>query len=492
MSSNINLIRDLVSSEVVEKQPLIVTPHTPVAEAMTQMSEQQVSFVLVMEQQNLVGIFTERDVVRMTAINMSLERVAIQEVMTEEPVTISVQDEQGIFSILYLLRKHRIRHLPVVDQSGQVLGVITPNLIREVLKPVDLLKFKLVANVMTLQVMQNAPTATVREITQQMATHHKSCVVITETRNSGEIIPIGIITERDIVKLRLRGLDLSSIQGQQVMSSPLLPIRVNDSLLLANELMKRQGIRRLVVVDEEGRLAGIITQSTILAAIDPLEMYATIEIVRQEAEERTTQLSQVNEQLQQEIEQLQEASQAHTTSLAEQLQEAREAARTANMAKKTFLRNISHELRTPLHAILGFSQLLERSSSLSQTAHEYVDNIRDAGEHLLKLVNSLLELSQNEAEGGGETDSNFNLDSLTSRESSPTEAVVLTREDLAGLPPEWLASLHQSTFEGDLEQILALIEQVRDRHEYLANALASLARNLQYIELLALTQARDT
>jgi hypothetical protein len=48
-----------------------------------------------------------------------------------------------------------------------------------------------------------------------------------------------------------------------------------------------------------------------------------------------------------------------------------------------------------------------------------------------------------------------------------------------------LASLHQATFEGDLEQMLVLIEQIRE--EQLAKALASLANNLQYKELLALT-----
>jgi hypothetical protein len=55
---------------------------------------------------------------------------------------------------------------------------------------------------------------------------------------------------------------------------------------------------------------------------------------------------------------------------------------------------------------------------------------------------------------------------------------------------EWLASLHQATFEGDLEQMLVLIEQIPD--EQLANALMSLANNLQYKEILNLTQPRDT
>ena len=70
------------------------------------------------------------------------------------------------------------------------------------------------------------------------------------------------------------------------------------------------------------------------------------------------------------------------------------------------------------------------------------------------------------------------------------ETSTLNPNTLAALPAEWLASLHQATFEGDLEQMLVLIEQIPD--EQLANALMSLANNLQYKEILNLTQPRDT
>jgi len=75
-------------------------------------------------------------------------------------------------------------------------------------------------------------------------------------------------------------------------------------------------------------------------------------------------------------------------------------------------------------------------------------------------------------------------------DTTQTEVNALNPDALAAFPTEWLASLHQATFEGDLEQMLVLIEQIRE--EQLAKALASLANNLQYKELLALTQPRDT
>jgi PAS domain S-box-containing protein len=79
------------------------------------------------------------------------------------------------------------------------------------------------------------------------------------------------------------------------------------------------------------------------------------------------------------------------------LQEARRAAEAANQAKSAFLANMSHELRTPLNAILGFTQLMDRDPNLTAEQQENLGIINRSGEHLLALINEVLEMSKIEA-----------------------------------------------------------------------------------------------
>ena len=81
----------------------------------------------------------------------------------------------------------------------------------------------------------------------------------------------------------------------------------------------------------------------------------------------------------------------------EMLLEARQAAIAANQAKSEFLANMSHEIRTPLNGILGYCELLRRGTSDPGQAAEHVEVIHASGEHLLALINDVLDLSKIEA-----------------------------------------------------------------------------------------------
>jgi signal transduction histidine kinase len=80
-----------------------------------------------------------------------------------------------------------------------------------------------------------------------------------------------------------------------------------------------------------------------------------------------------------------------------ELSAAKDKAEVANRAKSNFLATMSHELRSPLNGILGFAQLLQLDQTLAGRQLLYVQTIRDSGEHLLTLVNDLLDLAKIEA-----------------------------------------------------------------------------------------------
>ena len=136
------------------------------------------------------------------------------------------------------------------------------------------------------------------------------------------------------------------------------------------------------------------------------------------------------------------------------LQKAVAAADAANRAKSEFLASMSHELRTPLNAILGFSQVMVRDAALNSEHQQHLEIINRAGEHLLSLINDILEMSKIEAGRTKLNESSFNLYRLLKNLENmfslkaESKGLQLTFELASGLP-EFV-----KTDEGKLRQVL--------------------------------------
>jgi len=112
-----------------------------------------------------------------------------------------------------------------------------------------------------------------------------------------------------------------------------------------------------------------------------------------------------------------------------QLAAAKAAAEQANQAKSVFISQMSHELRTPLNGILGYAQLLRRSPELTEQQRDGLTIIERSGEHLLTLVNDLLDLAKIEAGKLELRDESIDLESLLQHVTD----LIRVRADKAGL-----------------------------------------------------------
>ena len=283
--------------EITERQLLKVTPDTLVTEVIFRMSQQYSSCVVIETEGKLEGIFTERDIVRLTASQTEISGIAIAEVMTKQPVTVSVQEELSIVELVRMLSRYSVRHLPLVNHADNTIGIITYRSLRNALKNSYLLKQKQVREVVNKQTIQAFGDRNITEIARLLATNQASCVVIVQPETDRKTIPIGIITERDVVQFRALGLNLEQTTACQAMSTPLLPIVNDASLWEAHQLMQQHRIRRLVVTNIDGSLAGTISQIEILQAVDIHHVYGCLGALESLVAEKNQQLEQTKREL---------------------------------------------------------------------------------------------------------------------------------------------------------------------------------------------------
>jgi two-component system sensor histidine kinase/response regulator len=158
----------------------------------------------------------------------------------------------------------------------------------------------------------------------------------------------------------------------------------------AHDYLLKDRLTRLVPAVEraigDGRLRAELRHRRVQAEEEAQRVRDELE---RRVAQRTDDLHVANERLSGELTERTRAEEALTL--------AKHAAVSANLAKSVFLANMSHEIRTPMNAILGYAQLLQRDAGLSPEQRQSLEIIQRAGDHLLDLINDVLEMSKIEA-----------------------------------------------------------------------------------------------
>lgn len=280
-------VKQIMSSDVVS-----VGIGEPMPVALSLMAKNRISFIVVLsDEKRPVGVLTEYDIVRIMAEG-TWSDCSVRDVMSDPVITIGMDDD--IFSALHRLVMNNIRHLVVVDKSGYTAGILTLTDFLQRLGFEYFVDLKDASAIMTENVVTMGRDDRVKDALSLMARRRLGCSIIMEDRK-----PIGIFTERDVISICDKGTDPMDLTMSDVMSPLITVVRKETHILEVMQLMIKNRIRHLPVVDEDGRLLGIINQLDVTKGI---ELKYT-NILRKFIEEQERKLREVNEQLEKKVKQ---------------------------------------------------------------------------------------------------------------------------------------------------------------------------------------------
>ncbi|HEY9897276.1 MAG TPA: histidine kinase dimerization/phosphoacceptor domain -containing protein [Candidatus Sericytochromatia bacterium] len=239
------------------------------------MSEARASGLLIVEGTQVLGVFAEQDALQAIVSGRDLTALKIADVVRQPAIVLTQAADQTVFTALSQLRQHQIHHLPVVNEQGQWLGIITPASVRNVLQLDELLKSKSLADLVSPPVVQAPAKTSILELAQLMTNHQVDYIVLTDDMQN-DAHPVGLILERHMLQLWALGLNLSQLQAQAVMSAPFLHFASSESVLVAYWKMQQTKVQRFGVYGNQGELLGAVSPTSFLETLDLDEMHSAV------------------------------------------------------------------------------------------------------------------------------------------------------------------------------------------------------------------------
>jgi len=247
--------------DIMTHDVITIPPDASLSEAYALLRGKKISMLVVEQAGRAVGLLTERDAVRFIHDDLDIRHSSVASVMTS-PVT-TVPKGLSLFEAYSILTENHFRHLVVADAGGLLAGVVT---LTDMLDGMGLEYFvdlKQVASIMTKTLTRVRPDDSFRLVIDLMHRHHISCVIVAEQWK-----PVGIITERDIVKYYDQDMQLNQVNVGTVMSSPVRTMLDTSYIPEANKVMRDEQLRHMVIVDQRGRLTGLISQTDLTSCME--------------------------------------------------------------------------------------------------------------------------------------------------------------------------------------------------------------------------------
>ncbi|MCX5633028.1 MAG: CBS domain-containing protein, partial [Phycisphaerae bacterium] len=222
------------------------------------MSRNNISCVVVVRNETVEGILTETDLLRNVAgQNKDFDKIRNSEIMSS-PV-ISIAPELSVLEASKIMKEKNIRRLPIVDKN-RLVGIITQTDLVRVLTFYGM--WKNIEEIMSRDVAVIQRGEAVADAAKIMNARNCSCIVVL---SGGDVV--GILTEKDILeKIVAAKKDPARTKVEEIMSSPVISVPPDYSAFNSSRMMEQKHIRRLVVMENE-RLCGIVTQTDIFRAI---------------------------------------------------------------------------------------------------------------------------------------------------------------------------------------------------------------------------------
>ncbi len=264
--------------DIMTRKVISTDQNSTMSEVIKLMSEKKIGSVVILDEENPIGIITVRHVLKMAEACQAPISISARDIMTQPLLTITPEANLRAASILMLQKG--IKKLAVVEK-GKLAGLVTTTDIERVFIPFDspfeILQYgsaasladrtefqidmekKTVEEIMTKDVKTVDSSMKVNEIAKIMNSTKIGSLIVTKNEK-----PIGIVTDLHIVRFVMgAGLDPCVVTAEEAME-PLVTIGVKDTLQTAVEQMVNNTVRKLGVIDSTNILVGIITTTDFL------------------------------------------------------------------------------------------------------------------------------------------------------------------------------------------------------------------------------------